>query len=279
MLRYDCDQAKIRLSEETETSISCRHEGKALSVPVTRAQFEEMTADLVQRTLDTAELVLEEAGVVVEDLESVVLVGGSTLLPRIAPAIEELTGKKAFDGISPHTSVAQGAAIHAAILEAKHRGEGSELAERLQKTLASVHQEEVNSHGLGIAIRSRKSGKMINHIMIPRNTRLPAEKTNMFATNKDGQERVSMKVVEGDAPDPAASSMLGKCRISNLPADLPKGSPIEVTYAFSKSGRVSVRAQETTGGKQAEIEIERQGNLTDVEINTLSDLAANYQVE
>ena len=279
MLRYDCDQAKIRLSDEMETSVSCRHEGKALSVPVTRAQFEEMTADLVQRTLDTAELVLEQAKITPADLDAVVLVGGSTLLPKIKPALTKITGMEPDKGISPFTSVAQGAAIHAAILEAKYRGEHAELADRLRKTLAAVRQEEVNSHGLGIAIRSRKSGQMINHIMIPRNTRLPAKKTNTFATNKDGQSRVSIKVVEGDAPDPDACSMLGKCRITDLPENLPKGSPVEVTYSFSKSGRVSVEARETTGGKQAEIEIERQGNLTETEIDSFMELAANYQVE
>ncbi|HEX3726476.1 MAG TPA: Hsp70 family protein, partial [Pirellulales bacterium] len=279
MIRHDADQAKIALSQGPETTIPCRHDGKAMSIKITREQFEDMTADLLQRTCDTTQLVIEQAGVTAEQLDAVVLVGGSTLMPKVPLMLHQQLGKAPFQGLSPHTSVAQGAAIHAAILEAKFRGESSELAERIRKLLRTVKQEDVNSHGLGVAARNPKTGKTINHVMIPRNSKLPAEVHRTFVTSEPNQQRVNIKVIEGDAPDPDACSLLGNCRISGLPKNLPKGSPIEVIYAFDASGRVRVRAHDKTGGKEAEIEIERRNGLNDSQLTTYTSLADSYRVE
>ncbi|MDZ7617515.1 MAG: Hsp70 family protein, partial [Patescibacteria group bacterium] len=279
VLRNDCDLAKLELSKKAQTTITHRHRGKAVSVNVTRDQFEQMSADLLQRTADTTELVLQQAKVKPEQLDAVVLVGGSTLMPQVPAMLETLLGQKPYTGMSPHTAVAQGAAIHAAILEAKHRGSESPLAERVRKMLEVVKQENVNSHGLGVLAACPKTGKDRNHLMIPRNTLLPAEVKKTFATKKDGQDRVSIQVIEGDAPDPRACSLLGKCRIKNLPGDLPKGSPIEVTYAFDASGRIRVAARDVTGGKQATIEIERRGGLNESQVDAYAELANDYNVE
>lgn len=279
MLRHDADQAKIALSQGPSASVACRHHGKALNVPITREQFENMTADLMQRTADTALLVLEQAEVTPQQLDAVVLVGGSTLMPKVAEMLKQVLGKEPFAGLSPHTTVAQGAAIHAAILEARFRGESSELAERIRKLLRSVKQEDVNSHGLGVAARNPKTGKTVNHVMIPRNSKLPAEVKRKFVTSEPNQQRVNIKVMEGDAPDPAACSLVGNCRISGLPKNLPKGSPIEVTYAFDASGRVRVKAHDVTGGKEAEIEIERKGGLSASQVNAFTALADSYRVD
>jgi molecular chaperone DnaK len=278
-LRHDTDMAKIALTDGTVTTITCRHGGKTNSVQVTREQFEDMTADLLQRTADTAVLVLEQAEVKPEELDAIVLVGGSTLMPKVPQLLKELLHKEPYRGLSPHTAVAQGAAIHAAILEAKFRGETSGMAERIRKLLSAVKQEDVNSHGLGIAARNPKSGKIINHVMIPRNSRLPVEVKQTFATSEPNQQRVNIKVIEGDAPDPDACSLLGNCRITGLPESLPKGSPIEVEYAFDSSGRVRVRARDKTGGKEAHIEIERRGGLSANQISTFTALADSYQVD
>ena len=192
---------------------------------------------------------------------------------------EGLLGMKPYTEVSPYTAVAQGAAIHAAILEIKNRGEKSELAEKVHKMLASVKQENVNSHGLGIVATNPKNNKSINHVMIPRNTPLPFEVHQTFQTKRDKQPRVSVQVIEGDAPDPMACSLLGKCRITDLSADLPKGSPIEVTYAFDASGRITVRAEDQTTGQQATTEIERRGGLDERQIDTYTRLANEYTIE
>ncbi|NUQ63047.1 MAG: Hsp70 family protein [Pirellulales bacterium] len=278
VLRNDCDLAKMELSEKQETAITCRHAGKAITVRLTRAQFESMTADLLQRTSDTTALVLQQAGITAKQLDAVVLVGGSTLMPCVPAMMENLLGVKPYRGLSPYTAVAQGAAIHAAILEAKFRG-GSEISEKIRKMLAAVKQENVNSHGLGIVATNPKSGRAINHVMIPRNTRLPIQVSQVFKTNRDGQERIAVQVLEGDAPDPNACSLLGKCRVTDLPPDLPKGSPVEVTYAFDASGRIGVTARDKTGGKEAAISIQRRGGLNENQVDAYSKLASEYQVD
>jgi molecular chaperone DnaK len=279
LMRHDADQAKISLTENAVATMGCRHDGKSVAVQITREQFEDMTADLMQRTVDTAQLVLEQAEVTPEQLDAIVLVGGSTLMPKVPKMLEQFLGKVPYQGLSPHTAVAQGAAIHAAILEAKFRGESSTMAERIRKLLSNVKQEDVNSHGLGVAARNPKSGKTVNHVMIPRNSRLPIEVHRTFVTSEPNQQRVNIKVLEGDAPDPDACSLMGNCRITGLPQNLPKGSPIEVFYAFDASGRVRVRAQDKTGGKEAEIEIERKGGLNAGQISAFSTLADSYQVD
>ena len=279
MLRFDCDQAKIALSTQPKTNVSCRFEGKSLTVSITLEKFEELTGDLLQRTLDTAELVLDQAKVKREDLDAIVLVGGSTLMPCVPKALQEHLGKEPFQGLSPHTAVAQGAAIHAAILEAKFRTDSSELSERVRKRLKAVKQEEVNSHGLGIVARHPRTGKKVNHVMIRRNSRLPIEVKRTFYTNEENQRRVHVRVTEGDAPDPQACSLLGECQISDLPENLPKKSPVEITYAFDASGRVRVTAIDKTGGKSATIDIQRHGGLDEQQIDALTSLAENYQVE
>jgi len=278
MLRNDCDIAKVALTDHPDTTIAFRHEGKSVSVRVTREEFEKMTADLLQRTADTTEFVLEQADLTFGQIDAVVLVGGSTLMPQVPKMLKKLTGIEPYVELDPHTSVARGAAIHAAILEAQNRADGS-LNQRVKRMLEGIRQEDVNSHGLGVVAMDPKSGKAVNHIMIPRNTTLPYSKSQTFQTNKENQERVSVQVLEGDAPDPIACSLLGKCRIKDLSANLPKGTPVEVTYAFDKSGRISVSAREKTSGKEAAIEIERRGTLQDAEVDSFIKLATDYTVE
>ncbi|MEK6236330.1 MAG: heat shock 70 family protein, partial [Planctomycetales bacterium] len=233
----------------------------------------------LQRTLDTTELVLDAADLEAEQVDSVVLVGGSTLIPAVARSLKEIVDVEPFQGLSPHTAVAQGAAIHAAILEAKYRGEDGDMSQAVRERLKDVRQENVNSHGLGVIIRSARTNKPRNYLMIPRNTKIPASVSKQFSTQEENQRRVSVKVVEGDAPDPDACSLIGVCRVTDLPKGLPKGAPIEVTYAFDASGRVEVTARDKTGGQEATIQIEREGLLDETQVDDYSKLADGYQVE
>jgi len=281
ILRNDCDIAKIDLTAKLETVVHCRHEGKTISVRLTREKFETITQDLLQRTADTTEFVMEQADLKFHDLDAIVLVGGSTLMPQVPAMLKELTGLQPYThpGLNPHTAVARGAAIHAAILEAKFRKDQVGLTERVKKLLEAVHEEDVNSHGLGVVAMDPRTKKAVNHIMIPRNTTLPFHITQTFQTNRDNQERITVQVLEGDASDPVACSLLGKCRITELPPNLPKGSPVEVTYAFDRAGRISVSAREQTTGKVAVIEIERRGTLNDAQVDAFTKLASEYVVQ
>lgn len=280
MLRNDCDVAKIQLSTREQTNISCRHEGQSISVPVTRQLFEELTFDLLQRTADTTQYVVENAGMKFSDLDAIVMIGGSTLMPQVPAMLEKLTGQIPYRNpdLDPHTAVARGAAIHAAILEAQYNKK-SELDERVKKMLENVREEDVNSHGLGIVMQDSKTKSAVNYIMIPRNTTLPYSISKTFQTVKEGQTRISVQVVEGDAPDPTACALLGKCRIVDLPANLPKGTPVEVTYSFDKAGRISVAAREKLTNQEANIEIERRGVLSEAEVEKFIRLADEYSIE
>jgi molecular chaperone DnaK len=115
--------------------------------------------------------------------------------------------------------------------------------------------------------------------MIPRNTRLPVEVKQVFNTIEPGQTRATVRVLEGDAPDPDACSLIGNCSITELPANLPKGSPVEVTYRFDSDGRVRVRARDKTGGREAAIDIQRRGGLNDTQVDNYTALASQYLVE
>ncbi|MGO8751604.1 MAG: Hsp70 family protein [Thermoguttaceae bacterium] len=279
ILHNDCDLAKVELSQKTEVKVPCRHNGKHMNVSVTRQLLDQLTADLLERTSTTIELVVEQAKIAFKDLDSIVLVGGATVMPQVRDMVERVTGRKPFLNLDPYTSVAKGAAIHAAILEVQNNHGGIELNDKVRKMLGSVQQENVNSHALGIIVKDRKTGGFINHVMISKNSRLPAEVRQTFVTNRYGQERVTVRVVQGDAPDPAACAIVGECRITDLPPNLPQGSPVEVTYAFDTSGRIRVRAMDKTCGKEAVTEIDRRGGLKEEQVDSFAKLAADYKVE
>ena len=120
-----------------------------------------------------------------------------------------------------------GGDFHAAILEVQNNHGGIELNDKVRKMLGSVQQENVNSHALGIIVKDRKTGSFINHVMISKNSRLPAEVRQTFVTNRYGQERVTVRVVQGDAPDRAACAIVGECRITDLPPNLPRVPPLK----------------------------------------------------
>jgi molecular chaperone DnaK len=280
MLTLDCQQAKRDLSGKSQVPISISYHGKNLTVPITRNDFERITGDLMQRTRDTAELVMQQAGVGKGELDAVVLVGGSTYMPVVETMLKEVTGVAATRDVSPEEAVAQGAAIHAAILEARQTGGDSRLAQAVISRLRSVATSDVNSHSLGIKITDpNNKARKINHIMIPKNTAVPHKVTQTFVTNSANQTRVHLCVLEGDASDPDACTTIGDFRITGLPSNLPAGSPVEVTYMYDKNGRIAVSGREVTSKTEASIEIDRASGLTDNNVDAFESLATEYQVE
>ena len=280
-LSQDCENAKRELSEKSQTPVNVYYQGKSLTLSLTRGDFERMTADLMQRTRDTTELVIQQAGIDSDNLDDIVVVGGSTNMPVVDQMLIEVCGQKPSRDVVPEEAVARGAAIHAAILEARLTGGESRMARSVIDRLRSVSTTDVNSHSLGVKItdpndRSRK----INHIMIPKNTAIPFEKTQRFVTNSDNQQRIHVSVLEGDAIDPVACELIGDFRIYDLPAGLPKGSPVEVTYRYDAAGRIHVSAKELTGNKEAATEIVRQNESSSEEnIDVMTALATGYEVE
>ncbi len=278
-LTAQCDVAKHELSSAESTVVSLYFDDTELRVPISRADFERRTADLLQRTRDTVELLLSNCDVEPGQLSEVLLVGGSTKLTAVSQMLEQVTGRKPSRRLDPQRSVAQGAAVHAAILEARHRQGEGHMAEALLKRLRSVRAEDVNSHSLGIELtdpanRRRRS----NHIMIPRNSVLPARRRQRFKTNTDNPEGIRIRLLEGESPDATACTVVGECRIKGLPPDLPAGSPVEVTYQYDVNRHISVRAKELTGGAEVALRIvwdSRTGLTTAAD---LQQVAEQYEV-
>ncbi|REJ84657.1 MAG: Hsp70 family protein [Planctomycetota bacterium] len=279
-LTQECEDAKRDLSNKAQVPVNCYYKGKNLTVALTRGDFEKMTSDLMQRTRDTTELVMQQAGMKKGELDEVVLVGGSTHMPVVEAMLKDVTGREPSRDVIPEEAVAQGACIHAAILEARATGGDTRLGRAIINRLRAVNTTDVNSHSLGVKItdpndRSRK----INHIMVPKNTAVPHKVTQRFATNSQNQQRVHICVLEGEASDPDACTTIGDFRVVNLPPNLPAGSPVEVTYEYDKNGRIGAHARELTGNAEAQIEIDRAQGLDTEGVSVFEQLASQYEVE
>lgn len=279
-LTQECEHAKRELSTKAQTPISLYYQGNSLTVALTRGDFEKITADLMQRTRDTTELVMQQAGVGIGELDEVVLVGGSTHMPVVTTMLKEVTGLNPSKDINAEEAVAQGAAIHAAILEAKATGGNSRVAKAVNQRLRAVNTVDVNSHSLGVKISDpNQRERKINHIMIPKNTSIPFSISQRFVTNSPNQQRIHINVLEGDATDPNACTTIGDFRIVGLPQNLPAGSPVEVIYSYDKNGRISVKAKELTSNQSAETQIVRDSGLEESGIDAFETLAKGYSVE
>ncbi len=276
----ECEDAKRYLSTKAQTPVSVYYKGNTLTVSVTRGDFERMTADLLQRTRDTTELVLQQSGVDTNMLNDVILVGGSTHMPVVEQMLVEVCGRKPSEVVVPEEAVAQGAAIHAAILEAKATGGESRMGKAIIHRLRSVHTSDVNSHSLGVkASAPHDRTRKINHIMIPRNSTIPFSVNQRFVTNTPNQQRVHIVILEGEAGDPDACTTIGDFRILNLPPNLPAGSPVELTYRYDANGRIHASAKELAGNTEASTEIVRDSGLDDDGVHSFETLAKEYHVE
>jgi molecular chaperone DnaK len=275
----ECEDAKRALSKKPQVPITVYHEGKTLTVALTRQDFERMTSDLMQRTEDTTSLVLQQAGVDPAKLDEVVLIGGSTYMPIVERMVTEVCGREPSRSLMPEEAVAQGAAIHAAILEAKHSGTAGRMAAGLLARLRSINTSDVNSHSLGIKVSPpREPNRKINHIMIPRNTAIPFAKRQKFVTNVDNQKEIHVYILEGEAEDPDACTEIGDFRVVDLPPGLPKGSPVEINYRYDKNGRIHAEAKELTSNRMATTEIVRAG-VDEAALAAFESLATQYQVD
>lgn len=276
----ECEDAKRALSTKPQTSLSVYFKGKTLTLQFTRKDFERMTADLLQRTRDTTELVLQQAGVEPKVLDEVVLVGGSTYMPSVEAMLVEVCQRTPSRELRPEEAVAQGAAIHAAILEARESRGIEGLSDLVTARLRSVKTNDVNSHSLGVKVSSPENrAKKINHVMIPRNSSIPFSISQRFVTNSANQKTIHVYILEGDASDPDACTQIGDFRIVDLPPNLPAGSPVEVTYSYDSNGRIHAAAKELTGNRIATTEIVRDSGLTDNNVNDFELLARDYHVE
>ena len=277
------EEAKKALSKKPKTTIFAQCAGKSAKVTVSQEEFEEMTKPLLDQTETYLDVVLKKANLTWKDVDVLLMVGGSSRMPQVPRMLARVTGKEPEKGVNADECVAIGAAYWAAILlvrEAETLKEKVEAGsatteERAQATAAAARVEEaipeevvgmlsgvvvqnVNSHSLGIET-VQPDGTKKNLIMIKEQTPLPAQVTKIFGTFMDNQVTVSIKILEGESPDPEDCTEIGTCIISDLPANRPKGSKIAVTYKYGEDGRIEVHAKDYQTGQEARTEIKREG--------------------
>ena len=253
-LREAAEKAKIELSSMSETMISLpfitadQNGPKHLELEITRAKFEEMTADLLERVVGPVQRALSDAGLTYAEVDKILLVGGATRMPMVQRKIKELLGKEPTKGINPDECVAVGAAIQAAILSGEHK---------------DIVLVDVTPLSLGVETLGGVFTKIIE-----RNTAIPVSKSQIFTTAVDNQSRVEIHVLQGERPMASDNVSLGRFFLDGIPP-APRGVPqIEVTFNIDVNGILNVTAKDLATGKAQQITIQ-SSRLSEEEIERM----------
>jgi molecular chaperone DnaK len=264
-LREAAEKAKIELSSQLSTQISLPYitavdnEPRHLDYSLTRARFEEMTRDLLERCRGPFEQALKDAKLKASDIDEVILVGGATRMPMIQELVKQLTGKEPHRGVNPDEVVAVGAAIQAGVL-------GGEVRD--------IVLLDVTPLSLGVETLGG-----IMDILIERNTTIPTKKSRIYTTAQDNQTQVDIHVLQGERPRAADNRSLGRFHLVGIPP-APRGVPqIEVTFDIDANGILNVTAKDLATGKQQAITITGSGNLSREEIERMVAEAQRYAEE
>ena len=251
-LKDEAEKAKIELSGVTSTQINLPFitmQGGTplhLEMTLTRAKFNELTADLVEKTIGPVNQALHDAGLTASKIDKVILVGGSTRIPAVQEAVQRVTGKEPFRGINPDECVAVGAAIQGGII-------GGDVKD--------VVLIDVTPLSLGIETMGGVFTRLID-----RNTAIPTEKSQIFSTAADGQTSVEVHVLQGEREMAAYNKTLGRFQLTGI-APAPRGVPqIEVKFDIDRNGIVHVSAKDLGTGKEQSITITASGNLSEEDI-------------
>ena len=264
-LKEAAEKAKIELSGMTSTAINLPYitadatGPKHLDVTLSRAKFNEMTADLVERTMKPVRQAMSDAGLKPSDLNKVLLVGGSTRIPAVQEAVKGITGKEGFKGINPDECVALGAAIQGGVIN---------------QEVNDVVLLDVTPLSLGIETMGGVFTKLID-----RNTTIPTRKSQIFSTAADNQPSVDVHVLQGEREMAAYNKTLGNFQLGGI-APAPRGVPqIEVTFDIDANGIVKVSAKDLGTGKEANISITASTNLSQDEIEKAVKEAEQFAAE
>jgi molecular chaperone DnaK len=254
-LKESAEKAKIELSSTTQTEINLpfitadASGPKHLTMKLTRAKFEALVDDLIQKTIDPCRQAIKDAGLSAAEINEVVLVGGMTRMPKVQEVVKQLFGKEPHKGVNPDEVVAIGAAIQAGVL---------------QGDVKDVLLLDVTPLSLGIETLGGVFTRLID-----RNTTIPTKKSQVFSTAEDGQTAVTIRVFQGEREMAADNKILGQFDLIGIPG-APRGVPqIEVTFDIDANGIVNVSAKDKGTGKEQQIRIQASGGLSEGDIDKM----------
>jgi molecular chaperone DnaK len=265
-LREAAEKAKIELSSSNQTEINLPYVTATASGPkhlvrtLSRAKFEQLIADLVERTIKPCESALKSAGLSKSDIDEIILVGGSTRIPAVQAAVEKFFGKAPSKGVNPDEVVAVGAAIQGGVLTGD---------------VKDVLLLDVTPLSLGIETMGGVATKLIES-----NTTIPTKKSQVFSTAADNQPSVEIHVIQGERPMAADNKTIGRFHLDGIPP-APRGTPqIEVTFDIDANGIIKVSATDKATGKSQDIRIEASSGLTQEEIERMkAEAEANAEAD
>ena len=264
-LKEAAEKAKIELSSTTQTEINLpfitadETGPKHLTMKLTRAKFEALVDDLIQRTIEPCRKALKDAGLSAGEIDEVILVGGMTRMPKVQEVVKQFFGKEPHKGVNPDEVVAVGAAIQAGVL---------------QGDVKDVLLLDVTPLSLGI----ETLGGVFTRI-IERNTTIPTKKSQVFSTAEDNQSAVTIRVFQGEREMAADNKLLGQFDLVGIPP-APRGVPqIEVTFDIDANGIVNVSAKDKATGKEQQIRIQASGGLSEADIQRMIKDAEAHAAE